>query len=222
MSGIYDTAAFMEFCTARKDKLSRIANRADKAIQVGDVISTAWEMACELHTKGIDIDFRDPASQDLIIRYTYQKLINYAEKNLRFAVRLDKAPAGSDDDCHPLMRRLHDPNALDPLEQLIAQEEQRAAKPVSLGPHLSIARAYVRLLENFRGSVPAIAHYLRISVSHTYRCWARAREYEAHQLRIPMRIKDKTFQPRPWRSFKLYRTPQQLTLDFEEDLLSIE
>ncbi len=217
MPGLYDDEAFEVFCTIKKRRLAAIARCTRGEVEPDDVKSVAWEMACVIQTQGgTEIDFLNPDCQDLIISYTYQKLVAYTEKTVRYAIRLDHGPPGSDDNAPTLMERLRDPGSPDPVEQLIALEEYQAQPAVD--PHRSCACAYVLLLRRFNGWMPAVAHFLRISTSHTYRCCARARQAEVQQLPIPIHVQDTAFQPRPWRSFKLCRTPRQLALDFGEDL----
>lgn len=221
MQGLHDTAAFDEFCRAQRKALSSIASQADRAVQVGDVVATAWEMACLIQTRtGAEIDFRNRDCQDTILRYTHFELVGRAEKHTKYAIRLDQAPSWSDDDCHPLMRHLSGPESDDPLNQLIARETPQADGFIA-NPHQSLACAYVHLLESCRGRMPAMAHFLRISVSHTYRCCARARDLAERQCTIPMHMQDLAFQPRPWRLFKRCRIPEQLMLNFGEDLLDV-
>lgn len=219
MPGLYDDESFRAFCIAKRRKLAAIARRTKGESQRGDVESTAWEMACVIQTQtGEEIDFLDPDCQDRILAYTYQELVGYAEKTVRYATRLDHSPPGSDEGTPTLMERLRDPGSPDPVEQLIALEEYR--EPLAVDPHQSRACAYVLLLRQFNGWMPAVAHFLRISVAHTYRCCARARQAEDQQLPIPMHVQDAAFRPRPWRSFKLWRSPRQLALDFGEDLFN--
>ncbi len=217
MPDLYDDEAFEAFCTIKKRRLAAIARCTRGEAEPGDVKSIAWEMAGLIQSQGdIEIDFLNPDCQDRIIAYTYQKLVAYAEKTVRYAIRLDHGPPGADDTAPTLMERLRDPGSPDPVEQLIAWEEYQ--EPPTVDPHRSCACAYVLLLRHFNGRMPAVAHFLRISVSHTYRCCARARQTEVQQIPISMHVQDAAFQPRPWRSFKLCRVPRQLALDFGEGL----
>lgn len=211
--------AFEQFVAQRNKDLRRISSRTQGEYELSDVISEAWVMACDLRDrKGIAVDFLERSFQDLLISHLYQHFVRYTEKNVRYAVRLDHAAPGDEQDGpHPLTHMLASDDGQHPLAMLIAQETQSARK-AEIDDCCSLASAYVRLLQHFDNKMPAVARHLLISTSYAYRRRARAWLLASCQNSLVLRAVDKDFIPRPWRRFRVQRIPFQRPFDFDEKL----
>lgn len=212
--------AFERFVTQRKKDLQRIARHTRGEYQLPDVINEAWLLACDLAAhRGATIAFLSRPFQELLLSHLYQQLVRYTEQNVRLAVRLDHAPAGSDsqDASHPLMHMLVSDGGRDPLAELIERETESlwSNEP---DVHHSLAGAYVGLLRHFDNRMHAVADHLLISVSYAYRRCAQARLWAAYQNPVPMPAMEARFIPGPWRQFQLRRAPIQLMFDFDDEL----
>lgn len=116
--------AFDAFVRDCRVDLMRIARHTSGEHEYGDVCSEAWEMADILAARqGKKPDFSDPAFRKTLVSHLYQKLVRYQERTVRYAVRLDHAPPGSDepDAPHPLLNSLASGD--EPLAALLAAEE---------------------------------------------------------------------------------------------------
>jgi len=167
--------------------------------------------------QGIDVDYLNPAHVDLLFSYLYQKLVNYDEKHIRMAVRLDAWDYGDDPahDCHPLLNQLSSGPGDDPLTILELKECVDHASHVS--PHHSRAAAYVKLLAHCDNSIARLAGCLLISTSWCYRCYNRARQTVERQMQLPETIQTE-FMPRTWRTFRLIRKSPQHQRSFNFSL----
>lgn len=211
----------IEACVAAYPAKWRQIARASEGDHDVDVASTARMQCYEWASVATyPLDWGDPELVDRFMAYLYNHLIQFTEKTQRSAVRFDHAPPGSDFDQHPLAGRLTAASG-DPVSQLIAAEELQDDRKLVERAH-SLAAAYVRLARHFRNDVRALADYLLISPSWTYRRLQHARTLTERQAAIPFRpSRRKLPLPRPWRSHRMQRVPQQLVLDFDsESLLS--
>lgn len=212
--------AFERFVLERKKRLQHIASHTRGEYQLLDVISEAWLMAGTLAArKGMRVDFANEAFQDLLLSHLYQALVRYTELNVRHAVRLDHAArdGGSEDESHPLMRTLPNDEGRNPLSELLRQEAE-AQEDQALENHHSLASAYVRLLRHFDNRMEAVANHLLISTSYAYQRCAHARLLAVRQCPVPLPIPAGKFIPKPWRRFRIHRSPEQLAFDFDEEL----
>lgn len=220
MLQVPDDDAFRQFSIQRKKDLQRIARATRGECQFDDVVNEAWIMACGLQANdGSPLDLLDANSQHQLIRYLYQHLVRYTEKQVRYAVRLDHAPKGGEHagDAHPLAYLLAGNDGNDALDELVGREDGEALES-SLVEHSSLAVAYVYLLRRFGNNMSAVADHLRISRSYAYRRCANAHWLAVHVTHIPMPTIE-NFMPGPWRSFRLRRPQVQLAFDFDDGLL---
>lgn len=174
-----------------------------------------WLVAAELLAKRNEhFDFDNPEDQDLVISHTYNKLVRYTDTMVRHARSLDQLV----DDRPALSERLASDDIQNPLERLITQrEENNRLEPSG---HESIGAAWMALMRQHNNYVPNAARFLRLSLSHTYHCLNRAVALSEAQIHLPLTAgTSDAFSPRPWRRFKLYRPPEQLTLSFGEERL---
>ena len=208
---------FELFVHRNEQALKRIARATRGEHDFGDVANEAWLMAEAIASRtGRPSDFADPAFQDLLIRHLYQALVRYTELNVRHAVRLDHAATCDEEsDTHWLANRLTSDEGRDPLSHLLASEE-----PVVVygEHHPSLAGAWVKLLWMNGGQIRAVAQKLLISVSHTYRCHAKAVHLAKAQHPIPFSFEGRETHLGPWRRYRIFRVPRQLEFDFDEEL----
>ncbi|WP_147383878.1 hypothetical protein [Noviherbaspirillum sedimenti] len=171
-------------------------------------------------TKEIEIDFLAEKDQNLLISHLYQELVRYAEKTVRYAIRLDRSAYSdeSGDDGHPLLRKFVADDGANPLSILAARGDT-SWRDINPGRHDSLAGAYVHLLESFDNRMKMVADHLLISLSYSYRCCARARMFAEKQRPIPLSLPDcqDDFFPKAWRKFRIWKTPRQLSFDFDEE-----
>lgn len=93
--------------------------------------------------KGLVPEFSNLDYQEKIIGFLYQKLVRRSELNVRYAVRLDHAPAGEPEDAvHPLLAKLAADEGLEPLAILIEREEAAADHEAEPASYESPAAAY--------------------------------------------------------------------------------
>ncbi len=212
--------AFHRFLKRCKKKLQDISRHTRGEIALEGVESEAWLMADDAAREGRPIDLDDAAGEKRMISHLYQKLVRYTELNVRYAVRLDHAPDGDEEQAHPLMNMLRADEAYDPVAALMqAEEAVGAPQDIDLSPHLSLAAAYVQLLRHFDNRMRAVADHLLISVSYCYQRCAHARRLAALQQPLPVTVStvDRTFLPGAWRHFRQERrTPIQLCFEFLE------
>lgn len=208
-------SAYEHFVIQRKRDLQRIARMTRGECQYEDVCNEAWMLALELQAHALpEFDFADVACQEKLLARLFQRLVRYTETHCRYAVRLDHGMPGHEEDGHPLLRTLAASDAEEPLNRLLARQDREAQANEVIDPHASLAGAYVYLLKTFDNRMRMVAEHLLISLSYAYRCCARARLWAGHQLPIPLGVPGSTFDPKPWRPFRIRRPPVQLELDF--------
>lgn len=71
--------------------LRRIAGATRGDMIVEDVKQEAWLVAADIERRrGYPVDFSDPGDQESVLKWLYCKLVKFAEKQMRHAVRIDK------------------------------------------------------------------------------------------------------------------------------------
>ncbi len=215
------TNTFEEFVTQRKKDLATIARHTSGEYEFQDVVGEVFLMAADIgQRRKYPIDWSSRTDQDQVLAYVYQKLIRYEERTVRFAVRLDKSKDDENGDfVHPIARTLVSDGGRDPLAIVVEREMQKTTR-VEL--RYCLATAYVRLLQHFDNRMLLVADHLLISLAHAYRCCKKARLLASTQSPMPGKTMAESFLPGPWRTFRLSRTPKQLSFDFREQLLLIE
>ena len=216
-----DWLALERFIDRHARTFARITRKTNNEIAVEDVQSEARLLAADMaERQGDPLDFDKAAFADRFFSWLYQRVVHYQDKKIRAAVRLDHAPPGSVFDRHPLAERLAASGG-DPVALLMAAEALQDDRKLVERAH-SLAAAYVRLARHFRNDVRALADYLLISRSWAYRRLRRVREAAEVQASIPFApSRRKLPLPRPWRGARVERRPQQLALDFGDELLLI-
>jgi hypothetical protein len=155
-----------EFLRGQAAALRRIAGATRGEMSVDDVKQEAWLVAADMGQKrGYPVDFDDPDDQRSVLKWLYCKLVKFAEKQMRHAIRIDKNWDQEDAEfaASALARLLTSPLDSDPLIRLQqAEDEIDYAKLVRHS--YSEASAYVQLLIRFDWDVQALAADLRVSV----------------------------------------------------------
>ncbi|PBI85493.1 hypothetical protein BKP43_47650 [Variovorax boronicumulans] len=152
------------FLTSRRADFRRIASRTCGEHTVEDVCAESWLIAQEISRKrGLPIDFLNVDDQELVLSWLHCKLVRYADKSVRFAVKLDKDWDAQDPESasNALARLLTAPEQFDPLVRLLDEEEK--FDPLALIQHsYSQASAYVILLHRFSWDLESLAEHLRL------------------------------------------------------------
>lgn len=165
---MWDTGkAFQEFLNSCRGDLRRIAWSSRGEYSVDDLCSEAWLISDEIGRKrGFAVDLSNGDDRRSILARLYNKLIRFAEKNVRFAVRLDKDWGSEDSDSavNRLARLLTAPEDFDPLIRMQADEDQPSALQL-IKYSYSQASAYVILLDRFDWEQEMLAGYLNLAVS---------------------------------------------------------
>lgn len=201
----HDFAAFQQFVGQKRKNLQRIARETRGEHQLADVVNEAYVLAVDLAArKRIAIDFLDPAFQDYLLACLYNHLVEFTEKKIRNGLRLEHTP-DNDENAQPLLVKLAVDETFEPESILLRAEAEFYIKN-KIDTHPSLAAAYLCLLEHFNYRMRAVADHLLISVSHAYRCRAKARRQETSQAHFCWPVSEKPPLPRPWRRFKIRRS----------------
>lgn len=159
--------SFMVFLTSRRNNLRNIAGRSRGDYTVDDVYSEAWLIANEIRRKrGFAVDFSNHDDQELVLAWLHCKLIRFAEKHIRFAVKLDKGWDSDDSEIavNRLAWLLAAPEHFDPSIRI--ELDQEHIDPLELVKHsYSQASAYVILLDRFDWELERLADHLRLVAS---------------------------------------------------------
>lgn len=76
-----------------KSDLMRIVRATRGELEEGDVQNTAYEIAVEIQSqRGKAFDFDAEADRSQLLKWTYARLVKFADKHLRFAISLDEEP----------------------------------------------------------------------------------------------------------------------------------
>ncbi|VTU13029.1 hypothetical protein SRS16CHR_00268 [Variovorax sp. SRS16] len=212
---------FTQFLDARSPDLRRISRATQGEASLEDVQAEAWLMVADFARKGVAIDLRQREHQQLLISHLFQHLVRYTEVKVRHGIRLDHSPGGAEGEVHPLARLLAADEGSDPLVTLLDLEERRRLDAqADLGPHQSLAGAYLYLLDRLGNRMTALAEHLLISLSYCYQRCAHARTLAVYQQVLPSAamVSDPAFVPGAWRHFRLERQSVQLSFDFDSDV----
>lgn len=156
--------SYQAFLIQRRGDLRRIARQTCGEHSAEDVEVEAWLIAQRIGTKrGFAINFSHRADQEQVLAWLHNHLVKYADKQLRYAVKLDRDWDKEDADSavHSIARFLTAPEAYDPAVMLLRRED--APDPLSLTRHsYSQASAYFILLCRFEWDAQDLAQHLRI------------------------------------------------------------
>lgn len=154
---------FTDFTRARASDLRRIANQTRGEQTFGDVVGEAYLIINRIHEKrGTPLDLYSPIDQDEILGWLYNEVVKFADKSIRYAVKLDKNWDSDDPDAliNVLERFLAAPEESDPLVQILREESR--FDPLSLVEQsYSQTAAYIILLQRFNWSLKLLADHLQ-------------------------------------------------------------
>lgn len=215
---VIDFPSFQQFIENASRSISVISRKTQGEYACEDVTAELWITAADLQEKkNIEINFADPDHQALILSYTYQRLVHYCDKKVRAAKRLDH---GFSDDAPPLYDITADREGENPLDQLMLEQQAEAEKDVLDALGISIGAVWLGMLDRFGGRMVRVARFLKLSVSHSYRCYRKVQWLSATQMPLALEARNSGAVRclRPWRPCKIYRIPEQLGFDFEARL----
>lgn len=203
--------ALSEFFIQYKKDLQRIAYKSKNAYEVQEVMSEVVMTADSIErTTNQKIDFSNPAHQTQIIAYTYQRLVHYDDGKIRHASSLDTPlfdnNKSSFNDILPAQGVNNPEDTLIDLKQ--SQNHQSAL--MNKG---SAKIAWVDLVDNCGNNMVRVASYLKLSHSHTYRCFNKVVRLATLQLDLALNLPESS-EPTlsPWIKSRIYREPVQLSL----------
>jgi len=161
--------SFQLFKVSRRADLRRIARGSCGDYTEDDVGNEAWLIAHAIDRKrGYPVNFSNDADQELVLSWLYNKLVKFSEKNVRYAVRLDR-DWDSDDSEYAgsfLEKLLATPDQLDPLFLVQAAQEEDSDSVLGLIRYsYSQCAAYLILLNRFEWDIEVLADHLRVVVS---------------------------------------------------------
>jgi hypothetical protein len=169
---------FQAFVVQRRAELRRIARMTHGEHTPEDVENEAWLIADRIGAKrGVPVNFSLRTDQELVLGWLHNEVVKYADKQVRYAVKLDKDWDKEDADSavHTMAQLLTAPETFDPAILLLRRED--VPDPHALTRHsYSQASAYVILLCRFDCDVEELAAHLRILVRtlHNRVHWSHA------------------------------------------------
>lgn len=199
-----------------------IANKTCREYTLEDVQGELWITAVFLlERKGLSVDFDNDEHQELILSYTFQRLVRYNERTLRYAVSVDHG--FHDDDVSRPLDRLVSHYVDNPQALLEREYEENQGSGQMRLQGMSVAAAWLLVLERCGGRMVNVAYFLRLSLSHTYRCYQRARMLAEQQSPLSLEAGGRSdMVVRAWRKYRQWRLPEQLEFDFESGLALAE
>ena len=205
-------SAYERFVRDCRKSIARIARSTGGEHSIGDVSNELWLMALEVEDRyTIEFNFDNPEHRDLVLKFTYQKLVKYAETTVRYAKSMDCPWSESEAN---LYERLPSGNGV-PDEFVRSEREQREAYKLS-EQGMSLGNAWLLVLELNGNRMLTVARFLKLSRSQGYRRFQKVRILADCQRPLPLDPGGRGNEVvRPWRKFKCYRTPEQLVLPFE-------
>ncbi|MCE7525661.1 hypothetical protein [Alloalcanivorax xenomutans] len=211
-------ASYQHFIARFSGDLARIARQTRGEHTAEDIQGEIWITAYDLQAKkGIEVNFNDPEHQQLILSFTYQRLVEYTEKRLRYASSLDHS-AYEDDTFGPLDRIAGEAKT-DPVDQLQRKEQEARDQEALAAQGMSVAAAWLLVWDRCGRRMVHVARFLRISRSHAYRCYDKVQNLVRVQTVLGLGMEGEAYrQVAPWRPFRLYREPEQLWFDFDPEL----
>lgn len=149
-----------------KDKtpnLRSIARRTHGDMSVDDLKNEVWLIAQEIESKrGYPVDFADPDEHEVVLSWLSMQCVTKNHSVNRYAARLDQEYDNGDGGTISLLDRLKADDAADPLMRMLHQQEAVDAE-ARLVASYSQAAAYVAVFYCFRYDRDKICTYLVIS-----------------------------------------------------------
>lgn len=156
--------AISQFFKDRAADLRRIARATRGDFELAEVESEAWLVAGDVERKrGYPVDFSDRQDQEKLLGTLYNRLVKFAEKHVRYAVKLDADWEKEESTAFGavLARLLTAPVSSDP--QFVLEQRQDGLE-AAVQRSYSEAAAYVLLLMRFEWDAKDLASHLRIAL----------------------------------------------------------
>lgn len=154
---------FADFTAKMASSFSRISYATKGEVSVKDLYGEAWIVGIEISEKrGYEIDFSDPADQDLVMSHLYVIHIRRGDWNMRSSVRIDQDNDNDDGTAPRWSERLPASDTSDPLVSLL-RREAAAQDREKLANSYSQAAAYVAAFVHFKYDRRQMAEYLLIA-----------------------------------------------------------
>lgn len=163
---------FEAFQSERQRDLSRIAKATRGEMEADELLSEAFFVALEIEEKTHHtLDLTLASDQELVLRWLNAKFVRYADKTMRYSVKLDE---GWDDDGEEysegarLASVLAAPESEDPLTRhVMVEDHQEQIEAVAAS--YSEASAYTLLLMEWGWDFKGLADHLLLGRTRTLR-----------------------------------------------------
>jgi hypothetical protein len=158
---------FHTFLETRRGDLRRISAQTRGEMSTDELASESWLIAIEIgQRRGWVFDFADEDDQDTLFAWMHNRFVKYAEKAIRYAIKLDRDWDNEDGERAgaTLARLLTAPLGSDPQAAQHAREEQHELTAIAQHSY-SEAAAYVLLLIRVDWHIEDLAALLWIGVS---------------------------------------------------------
>ena len=158
---------FHTFLETRRGDLRRIAAQTRGELSVDELASESWLVAIEIgQRRQWPFDFADEDDQDTLFAWMHNRFVKYAEKAVRYAIRLDRDWDNEDGERAgaTLARLLTAPLQSDPQVAQQAHEEQHELFSIVRHSY-SEAAAYVLLLIRVDWHIEDLAALLWVGLS---------------------------------------------------------
>ncbi len=150
-----------------------------------DLKTEAWLAAYDICEEGsVEFEPSDETFQQAIFFRLMKKFGRYANREMRFAVRLDEVNTSHDGDSveNSVARMLAAPRAYEP-ETVLVDAELHEEQKVRLSRYTE-AIVYLGVLDLFDGDLGAIARHLMLSISTIRRRLSRAAAFAERQVSL--------------------------------------
>lgn len=174
---------FEEFCGRERDRLRRMAHATRGEMSVEDLTSEAWLMTLEIEAKSHRVlDLSTSSDRDVLFAWLYTRSVKYADKSIRYAVKLDAGSEGDDPETpgERVSRLLKGPDTDDPLTGLVDAESLDEAL-IAATQSYTQAAAYTLLLARFDWNLKAVAGDLWMELGTLRTRIRRAADLDAFQ-----------------------------------------
>jgi hypothetical protein len=153
---------FNLFLAKMKSSFRSIARAARHEVTEGDLQSDAWVVAHEIsERRGREVDFSDPADQDLVIRAINLQNVRRGDWHMRKSVRIDQ-DSDSDNGAGRWSERLPAAATADPLKFLLRREAAHENEK-KFAASYSQAAAYVQIFARFKYNHCEVCAHLAIT-----------------------------------------------------------
>lgn len=176
--------SFLMFKTSRREDLRRISRATRGEYSEPDLHGEAWLIADKISEKrGSAVDLSDPEDQEIVLRWLYNEVVRYTEKNIRHAVRLDRDwDLDDSESAESRLALLLAPHEWLDQPDMGGIEEKHAAILEIVRYSYSQYSAYMILLKRFEWDVISLAEHLRLLANTAAR---RVTESKGHMKRQP-------------------------------------